>query len=97
MIYLYIFYTLAPWLRNYTDFIVNICLLGSVRQTKNADPNKGKYSVYGIGFDSRAEFLFTNRCMGKSVIVFGADMSLSAHMIIRENISEFLVKDQRKG
>ena len=30
------------------------------------------YSGYGIGFDSRSEFLFTDRSMGKNVIIFRA-------------------------
>ena len=31
-------------------------------------------------FDSRSEFLFTDRSMGKNVIIFGADMSSSVHI-----------------
>ena len=57
---LYISYTLTPCLRNLnTDFSLNNCLFGPVKLTKNADPDKYKYSSYGIGFDSRSEFLFT--------------------------------------
>ena len=44
-----------------TDFTINNCLFGSVKLAKNADPDKYKYSGYGIGFDSRSEFLFTAR------------------------------------
>ena len=50
-------------------------LFGSVKLTKNADPEKYKYSDYGIGFDSRSEFLFTDGSMGRNVIIFGADKS----------------------
>ena len=50
---LYISNILSPWLRNLTiDFPLNNCLFGSVKLTKNADPDKYKYSGYGIGFDS---------------------------------------------
>ena len=56
---------------------MNNCLIGSVKLTKNADTDKYKYSGYCIGFDSRSEFLFTYRNMGRNVIIFGADMSLS--------------------
>ena len=35
---------------------------------------------YGIGFDSRSEFLFTDGSNGKNVIIFGADMSSSWHV-----------------
>ena len=41
VINLYIFYMLNPWLRNLnTDFILNNWLFGSVKLTKNADPDK---------------------------------------------------------
>ena len=62
-----------------TDFTLNNCLFGSVKLTKNADPEKYKYSGYGIGFDSRSEFLFTDGSMGNNAIIFGADMSSSVH------------------
>ena len=54
-------------------------LFGSVKLTKNADPEKYKYSDYSIGFDSRSEFLFTDGSMGRNVIIFGADKSSSVH------------------
>ena len=74
-------YTLNPWLKNLnTDFTLNNCLFGSVKLTKNADPDKYKYSGYGIGFHSRSEYLFTDGSMGKNVIIFGADMSSSVHV-----------------
>ena len=54
VINLYISYILNPWLRpSNTDFILRNCLFGSVKLTKNADPDKYKYSGYGIRFDSR--------------------------------------------
>ena len=46
----------------------------------NADLDKYKYSGYGIGFDSRSEFSFTNGIMGRNGIIFGADMSSSVHV-----------------
>ena len=36
------------------------CLFGSIKLTKNADPDKYKYCGYSIGFDSRSEFSFTD-------------------------------------
>ena len=81
MINIYISYTLNPWLRNlHTDFTLNNCLFGSVKITKNADPDKYKYSYYNIGFDSRSEFAFTDGSMGENVIICGADMSSSVHI-----------------
>ena len=81
VINMYISYALNPWLRNVkTDFTLHNCLFGSVKLTKNADPDKYKYSGYGIGFDSRLEFSFTDGSMGKNVIIFGADMSSFVHI-----------------
>ena len=55
-------------------------MFGSVKLTKNGDPDKYKYSGYAIGFDSRSEFSFPDGSMGKIVIMFGADMSSSVHI-----------------
>ena len=53
LINIYIYYILSPWLKNLnTDFTLKNCLFGSVKLTKNADPNKYKYSGYRIGFGS---------------------------------------------
>ena len=61
VINLYISYTLGPQLRNTnTDFTLSNCFFGSIKLTKNDDTDKHKYNVYGIGFDSRSEFLFTD-------------------------------------
>ena len=81
VINLYISYTQAPQLRNLsTDFTLGNRLFGSVKLTKNADVDKYDYTGYGIGFDSRSEFLFTDISYGKNVIIFGADMSSSVHV-----------------
>ena len=45
----------------------------------NDDLDKYKYEGYGIGFDSRSEFLFTDGSYGKNVIIFVADMSSYVH------------------
>ena len=81
VINLYISYTLAPQLGNLnTDFTLGNCFFGSVKLTKNADLDKYKYIGYGIGFDSRSEFLFTDGSYGKNVIISVADMSSSVHV-----------------
>ena len=46
--------------------------------------DKYKYSDYSIGFDSCSGILFTDGNFGRNVILFGADMSPSAH-IVNEN------------
>ena len=44
--------------------------------TKNAHIDKYGYSGYGIGFDRETSFLFGSE-IGKSVIIFGVDLSSS--------------------
>ena len=81
MINIYISYTLDRWSRDLnTDFTLNNCLFGSVKLTKNAGSDKYKYSVYGIGFDSRSKISFTNESMRKNDIIFGVGMSSSVHI-----------------
>ena len=38
------------------------------------------YSGYGIGFDKRGSFSITSGRFGQNVLIFGADMSSSAHI-----------------
>ena len=56
------------------------CLFGAVTLTKIVDIDKYGYSGYGIGFDRRGSFLFPGGGFGQNVIIFGADMSSSAHI-----------------
>ena len=53
-----------------------------VTLTKNADIEKYGYSDYGIGFDrrSRRSFSFPGGGCGQNVLIFGVDMSFSAHI-----------------
>ena len=51
-----------------------------LKLTKNADPDKYKYSGYSVGVDSRLEFSFADGSMRKNVIIFGADMSASVYI-----------------
>ena len=63
---LYIYYILSQWLRNLsTDFTLNNCLFGSIKLTKNVDPDKFKYSDYGRGLNFCSEFSFADRSRGK--------------------------------
>ena len=63
---MYLLHNKPPCLINLNpDFTLNNCLFGSVKLTKNADLDKYKYRGYGIGFDSRSEFSFTDGSMGK--------------------------------
>ena len=48
--------------------------------TKNANIEKYGYSGYGIGFDRKSIFSFPCGGFGQNVIIFGVDMSSSAHV-----------------
>ena len=51
------------------------CLFGAVKLTKNADIDKYGYSSYGIGFDRHGSFSFPGTGLGKNVIIFEVDMN----------------------
>ena len=56
-------------------------MFGAVNLNKDADPDKYKYSGCSIGVDVGASFLLPDASwIGKDVIIFGADMSSSAHV-----------------
>ena len=61
------------------NIYIIICLFGAFELTKNADIDKYKYSGYGIGFDSRGCFTHPSGGDDRNVIIFGADLSSSAH------------------
>ena len=69
-------------------------LFGFVMLTKNADPDKYKYSSYDIVFDSRWEFLFTDESMGKKCHYFLSLYELSVH--IDNKNKDILIFDQPK-
>ena len=56
------------------------CLFGAVSITKNADVDENKYSKYGIGFDRTGVYLLADSSFGRNVVIFGVDMSSSAHI-----------------
>ena len=60
------FYTLGPRLRNLNKyFTLGNRFFRSEELTKNADLDKDNCTGYDIGFDSRSEYLFTDRSYGK--------------------------------
>ena len=75
-------------------FYTRYCLFGSVKLTKNTNPNKYKYSDYGIGFDSHSELSFTDGSIGKNIIIFGADMTSYVH-IDNKNIDILILGEGR--
>ena len=48
--------------------------------TKNTDIDKYGYSGYGIAFDRRSSFSFPGGGFCQNVLIFGVDMSSSAHI-----------------
>ena len=56
------------------------CLFRAVSLTKHADTDQYKYSGYGIGFDRHGSFSSPSIGLGRNVIIFGVDMSSSAHI-----------------
>ena len=77
---IYIVYELGASGSNDSDPTLKNCLFGAVTLTKNADIEKYGYSGYGIGFDRRGSFSFPGGGYGQNVLIFGVDMSFSAHI-----------------
>ena len=69
------------------------CLFGAVSLTKHTDIDQYKYSGYGIGFDKKGEFSIDSNGLGKNVIFFRTDMSISVHDNNKTKIILFLGKD----
>ena len=80
MVNVYIVYEISKNI-NISDYpTLENCLFGAVKLTKNADIDKYGYSGYGIGFDRRSSFSFPGGGFGQNVLIFGVDMSFSAHI-----------------
>ena len=73
------------------------CLFGPFKLTKNGDIDKYKYSGYGIGLYSRGSFSHSSGGDGRNVIIFGADMSSSAHANNKSGSILVLGKDFIQG
>ena len=76
----YIVYELVASSCQNNDPTLKNCLFGVVTLTKNADLDKYGYSGYGIGFDRRSSFSFPGGGFGQNILIFGVDMSSSAHI-----------------
>ena len=95
---IFISYILNQWLRDLnTDFTLGNCLSGSVKLTRNADPDKYVYSGCDIGFDSRSEFSLPDGNMEKNVIIFGADMSSTVHIDNKSKDILILIEGPTQG
>ena len=63
-----------------SDPALRNCLFDAVTLTNNSNTDKYGYSGYGTGFDRRSSFSFPSGGFGQNVLIFGADMSSSAHI-----------------
>ena len=77
---IYIVYELGASTSHNNDLTLKNCLFDAVTLTKNTDIDKYKYCSYGIGFDRRSSFSFPSNGFGQNVLIFGVDMSSSAHI-----------------
>ena len=83
--------SIAP--RRDTSFTIQNVLFGAMQITKNAtDSDKNNYKGYGICFDERSQFGHTitedgisYTSNGRNVLIFGVDLSFSAHATNRAN------------
>ena len=77
---IYIVYELGASSSNDSNPTLRNCLFGAITFTKNADIEQYGYSGYGIGFDRRGSFSFLGGRFGQNKLIFGVDMSSSAHI-----------------
>ena len=81
---IYIVYELGTSSSHVNDPTLKNCLFGAVTLTKNADIDRHGYSDYGTGFDRRGSFSFPGGRFGQNILIFGVDMSFSAHIDKKE-------------
>ena len=94
---IYIVYEISQSI-NVSDYpTTENCLFGAVSLTKNADIDKYKYSGYGIGFDRHGSFSFPSTGLGRNVIIFEVDMSLSTKFDNRKKDILILGKGPTQG
>ena len=68
-----------------------------VTLTKNFDINKYGYYGYGIGFDRKSSFLSPGSRFCQNVLIFGAEMSSSAHIDNKKKDILFIGKGPTQG
>ena len=77
---IYIVYEIGTSSSNDSEPTLKSCLFGAVTLTKITDIEKYGYSGYQIGFDRRTTFSFPGDGFGQNILIFGVDMSSSAHI-----------------
>ena len=93
----YIVYELGATGSSISDLILKNFLFGAVNLTKNADVEKYGYSGFGMGFDRRSSFTFPGGGFGQNVLIFGVDISSSAHIDSKKKYILVLGKGPTQG
>ena len=65
--------------------------------TTDANIDKNGYSGYGVGFDRKSSFSFPSAGFAQNVIIFGVDMSSTAHIDNKKNEILILGKGPTQG
>ena len=94
---IYIVYELGASSSHDDDPALKNSLFGAVTLTKNADIDKYQYSGYATGFDRKSSFSFANGGFGPNVIIFGVDISSSAHVDNKKKDILILGKNPIRG
>ena len=93
---IYIVYEIDRYVNIRSYSTLEKCLFGAVKLTKRDDVDLCKYSWYGIGFHRKWFFSIGND-IGRNVIIFGADMSLSSLIDNKKKYILILVKGPTQG
>ena len=96
LVKIYIVYKLGASSFHNNDPMLKNFLFGAVTLTKNADVDKYGYFGYGIGFDRTSSCSCPGGRFGQKVLIFGVDMSSSAHIDNKKKTFWFVEKDQHK-
>ena len=94
---IYIIYEISKSINISNYLTLENCLFGVVRLNGNADIDTYGYSGYGIGFDKHGRFSLTGTGLGRNVIIFGEDMSLSTKSGNRKKYILILDKSPTQG
>ena len=74
----YIVYTTNPR-TNSSRIVLENCLFGKIKMTKNDVTDRYKYQGHGLRFDLSRIFSHPDGGDGKNVVIFGVDMTSSKH------------------
>ena len=94
---IYIVCELGASTSNANDPTLKTFLFDAVTLTKNADIDKYEYCGSGIGFNRKSAFSFPSGRFGQNVIIFGEDMSSSAHIYSKKKDILILGKGPTQG